>query len=86
MPELVSYCQRENVLIASLLVIPKQTGTSDTCTTMNEEEIWNVTDKEGVIFLGWVSCAVLYSDSSASGGLFKLLNVPRFLDTHPPQA
>lgn len=46
--------QKDNVLYARLLVIPKQTGCSDTCTTTNEEEIWTVTDREDVIFLGWV--------------------------------
>jgi len=47
--------QSKNVLIATTLVIPKQNGTSDTCTTENEEEILLIADKEDLITLGWVS-------------------------------
>lgn len=36
------------------LMIPKQSGTSDSCTTMNEEEIFEFQDKQDLITLGWI--------------------------------
>jgi len=35
-------------------MIPKQSGTSDSCTTMNEEEIFEFQDKQDLITLGWI--------------------------------
>ena len=36
------------------LIIPKQTGTPDSCTTEGEEELFEVQDKENLITLGWI--------------------------------
>ncbi|OVA04966.1 JAB/MPN domain [Macleaya cordata] len=38
----------------SALIIPKQESTSDTCQTMNEEEIFDVQDKQSLFPLGWI--------------------------------
>jgi len=35
-------------------VIPKQTATSDSCTTECEEELFEVQDKYDTITLGWI--------------------------------
>lgn len=35
-------------------MIPKQSGTSDSCTTMNEEDIFEFQDKKDLITLGWI--------------------------------
>ncbi|XP_050425286.1 STAM-binding protein isoform X2 [Adelges cooleyi] len=43
-----------NSLIITHLMIPKQTGTSDSCTTMNEEDIFEFQDKKDLITLGWI--------------------------------
>ncbi|XP_058087253.1 AMSH-like ubiquitin thioesterase 1 [Magnolia sinica] len=36
------------------LIIPKQESTSDSCQTMNEEEIFDVQDKQSLFPLGWI--------------------------------
>ncbi|XP_058076999.1 AMSH-like ubiquitin thioesterase 3 isoform X5 [Magnolia sinica] len=36
------------------LIIPKQESTSDTCQTMNEEEIFDIQDKLSLFPLGWI--------------------------------
>ncbi|TPX36667.1 hypothetical protein SmJEL517_g01366 [Synchytrium microbalum] len=41
-------------LYVTTLVIPKQTATSDSCTTQNEEELFEVQDKEDLLTLGWI--------------------------------
>ncbi|RZC61416.1 hypothetical protein C5167_023173 [Papaver somniferum] len=38
----------------SALIIPKQESTSDTCQTTNEEEIFDVQDKQSLFPLGWI--------------------------------
>jgi len=38
----------------SHLIIPKQSGTSDSCTTQGEEELFEIQDKENLITLGWI--------------------------------
>ncbi|VVC41476.1 JAB1/MPN/MOV34 metalloenzyme domain,USP8 dimerisation domain [Cinara cedri] len=43
-----------NCLIITHLMIPKQSGTSDSCTTMNEEQIFEFQDKQNLITLGWI--------------------------------
>lgn len=44
-----------NVFIATVIVIPKQIGTSDTCTPLNEEETISLADAEKLYMIGWVS-------------------------------
>ncbi|XP_038060911.1 STAM-binding protein-like A [Patiria miniata] len=36
------------------IVVPKQTSTSDSCTAVNEGEIFDVMDKKDLITLGWI--------------------------------
>lgn len=36
------------------VIVPKQYGTSDSCTTMNEEEIFDIQDQHNLITLGWI--------------------------------
>jgi len=36
------------------LLIPKQKGNSDSCTTQNEEELFEVQDKHNLVTLGWI--------------------------------
>lgn len=41
-------------LVISHLVIPRQTGKGDSCTMEGLEDVWDVHDKEDIIFLGWI--------------------------------
>jgi STAM-binding protein len=41
-------------LIITHLLIPKQNGTADSCTTQNEEEIFDYQDQHDLITLGWI--------------------------------
>eukprot|EP00794_Sanderia_malayensis_P016941 gene16942-18648_t len=43
-----------NLFHITHLVIPKQTATSDSCTTSNEEEMFDVQDKHDLVTLGWI--------------------------------
>ncbi|XP_062514946.1 STAM-binding protein-like A [Corticium candelabrum] len=36
------------------VLVPKQTGTPDSCTTLNEEELFDYQDKYDLITLGWI--------------------------------
>ncbi|RCH97918.1 hypothetical protein CU098_000911, partial [Rhizopus stolonifer] len=36
------------------LIIPKQTGTADTCTTENEEDLFDIQDKHDLLTFGWI--------------------------------
>lgn len=44
----------KNRLLITHIIIPKQQGTSDSCTTMNEEEIFDIQDQKNLITLGWI--------------------------------
>lgn len=43
-----------NKFIVSTLIIPKQTGTSDTCNTIHEHELFDTIDSLNLITLGWI--------------------------------
>lgn len=43
-----------NQLTITHVIIPKQKGTSDSCTTMNEEELFDKQDQLNLITLGWI--------------------------------
>ena len=43
-----------NALFVSRLVVPEQVSTTDTCETVNEEEIFDYCDAEDLIVLGWI--------------------------------
>lgn len=45
---------KQNAFYISHCIIPKQTGTSDTCSTEREDEIFNFIDKNDLITLGWI--------------------------------
>lgn len=45
---------KRNILIITTLIIPKQTATSDTCTTEHEEEFFDYQDKRDLMTLGWI--------------------------------
>jgi STAM-binding protein len=44
----------QNELIITHMILPKQKGTSDSCTTMNEEEIFDFQDQHNLITIGWI--------------------------------
>lgn len=44
----------KNVFIISTLIIPKQSGTSDTCNTTAEHELFDTIDNLNLITLGWI--------------------------------
>lgn len=44
----------QNKLIITHVIVPKQKGTSDSCTTMNEEDIFDIQDQQNLITLGWI--------------------------------
>lgn len=46
--------QKNNILKITTLIIPKQTGTSDTCTTENEEDLFDIQDKHDLLTFGWI--------------------------------
>ena len=50
-----------NRLIISHLLIPKQEGKSDSCTMEGLEDVWDVHDKENIVFLGWIHTHPAYS-------------------------
>ncbi|OVA16823.1 JAB/MPN domain [Macleaya cordata] len=45
---------KNRVFHITTLIIPKQESTSDSCSTMNEEEIFDVQDKLSLFPLGWI--------------------------------
>lgn len=47
-------CLAKNLLKITHVIIPKQQGTSDSCNTMNEEELFDIQDQLNLITLGWI--------------------------------
>lgn len=45
---------QRNCFTITHLVIPKQTATSDSCTTTNEDELFFFQDKHDLLTLGWI--------------------------------
>ncbi|KAG8370493.1 hypothetical protein BUALT_Bualt14G0122500 [Buddleja alternifolia] len=45
---------RNRVFHITALIIPKQESTSDSCQTLNEEELFEVQDKRSLFQLGWI--------------------------------
>ncbi|KAF7722711.1 hypothetical protein EC973_002837 [Apophysomyces ossiformis] len=43
-----------NILKMTTLIIPKQSGASDRCTTENEEEVFEHQDKNNLLTIGWI--------------------------------
>ena len=48
------HLQSQGCLKLTHIIIPKQTGTSDSCNTCNEEEIFEALDSSDLITLGWI--------------------------------
>lgn len=46
--------QEKNELIITHMILPKQKGTSDSCMTTNEEELFDYQDQHNLITLGWI--------------------------------
>lgn len=44
----------QNLLNITNVIVPKQHGTPDSCTTMNEEEIFDIQDQHNLITIGWI--------------------------------
>ncbi|XP_039434123.1 STAM-binding protein-like [Culex pipiens pallens] len=44
----------QNKLVITHVIVPKQKGTADSCTTMCEEDIFNYQDQQNLITLGWI--------------------------------
>lgn len=63
-----------NALFISKLVIPDQQGTSDTCETINESELFDYVDGEDLMVLGWIhthptqTCFMSSRDLHTHGG------------------
>jgi len=49
-----------NKLIVTHLLIPEQIGTPDSCTTHNEEDIFDYQDQHNLITLGWIHVHDIY--------------------------
>lgn len=47
------------------VIVPKQHGTSDSCTTMKEEEIFEIQDQHNLITIGWIH--VIINDGNQFG-------------------
>lgn len=45
---------KQHQLLVTHVILPKQSGTSDSCNTMNEEEIFDIQDQLNLITLGWI--------------------------------
>eukprot|EP00252_Welwitschia_mirabilis_P010628 TRINITY_DN2400_c0_g1_i1.p1 TRINITY_DN2400_c0_g1~~TRINITY_DN2400_c0_g1_i1.p1 ORF type:complete len:505 (+),score=89.14 TRINITY_DN2400_c0_g1_i1:273-1787(+) len=45
---------KKRVFYVTTLIVPKQESTSDTCQTINEEEIYDVQDKRSLFTVGWI--------------------------------
>ncbi len=63
------------------LLVPKQSGTSDSCTTEGEEAIFDYQDKHDLITLGWVR----KKDSTSSVNSFRAISHLFQIHTHPSQ-
>ena len=48
-----------NKLLVTHLLIPKQTGSPDSCITHNEEDIFDYQDQYNLITLGWIHVSII---------------------------
>ncbi|KPV73864.1 uncharacterized protein RHOBADRAFT_16473 [Rhodotorula graminis WP1] len=46
--------QKDDRLVVSHLLVPKQAGTPDTCTATNDEETFAFQEERGLMTLGWI--------------------------------
>jgi len=45
---------KDNQLVITTIVIPKQEATANTCVTHSEEDLFELQDKKGLLTLGWI--------------------------------
>ncbi|EME31482.1 STAM-binding protein isoform 1 [Galdieria sulphuraria] len=45
---------QNHLLVVTSLIVPKQTGMSDSCEMLNEEELFALQDKKNLMTLGWI--------------------------------
>ncbi|XXG51620.1 hypothetical protein AAC387_Pa05g0633 [Persea americana] len=55
---------KNRTFYVTALIIPKQESTSDSCQTTNEEEIFDVQDKQSLFPLGWIHDDVITANES----------------------
>lgn len=51
---LLAALQSRRVFHITHVLVPKQTGTPDSCITLNEEDLFDYQDKYDLITLGWI--------------------------------
>ena len=57
----IAYLQANNAFHITHVLIPKQTGTADSCTTENEEDLFDYQDKYDLVTLGWIHVRFFYN-------------------------
>jgi STAM-binding protein len=57
---------KNRVFHITTLIIPKQESTSDSCQTLNEEEIFEVQDRLSLFPLGWIHVSSLTRTKKSS--------------------
>lgn len=62
-----------NRLNITHVIVPKQNGTPDSCTTMSEEEIFDIQDQQNLITLGWIHVSLMTYPSSPRAALIQKL-------------
>lgn len=69
------------------LLIPRQEGTSDTCTMKEEEKVVGVQLERGLIALGWVSleAGLALRERNEKGGRLTMMSLAQ-IHTHPTQS
>lgn len=70
----------QNRLTITHVIIPKQSGTSDSCNTRNEEEIFDIQDQQNLITLGWIHVTIFLEFN-----FFFCIYLLSILQTHPSQ-
>lgn len=62
------------------MIVPKQNGTPDSCTTTNEEEIFDYQDQYNLITIGWIHVCIYLKKNQ-----FIIINYFFCVQTHPTQ-
>lgn len=62
----------QNKLLITHLLIPQQTGSPDSCLTLNEEDIFDFQDHHNLITLGWIHVCIY--DQNINNILMYLIN------------
>lgn len=52
--KLVTDLQKNNCFIVTHVIIPKQTGSSDTCAMTHEDEVFSYQEENDLLTLGWI--------------------------------